>query len=141
MALGGVYVPPKPAKKGGGGIGSLVGAALGAVVGGAAAPFTGGASIPVGAAIAGGALAGSGTGMGLGQMVGESISQSQGPQERGGLPLTDVADRRMRNNPRASLARLNEALAELPSAPQDIQSIFGPFLIAAQQRNKPGVIG
>jgi hypothetical protein len=108
-------------RKGGGGIGQIVGLLGGAALAGGAAAATGGAALPIAAA----AMGGAGGGAALGQLVGEKISPTQ---------ASTAMERRATLQQPALMQseqtqKLRDSVLALHSQPPEIQAQFAPTLV------------
>lgn len=141
MAFRPIQVTPRveqgsSGKKGGGGLGQVLGAVGGAALAGgaaAAAPATGGATLPIAAA----ALGGAGGGAGLGQLVGEQISPTK--QGSGAMERRLATTMPMMDNSGAAQAKIRDSLVALQSQPPQVQQQYAQPLVNAYLKAGAGV--
>lgn len=146
MALNQVYIPPEPVKKGGGGLLGAIGTGLGglaSLAGLAAAPFTGGASL--GLTAAGAATKGVVDTIGAAQKVAGAVStvgaladpkqaDSGGQQRAAAQQVETAAAQKLKQDPRAVVAQLNDSMAALKNSSEKTQQALMPFFQSAYEK-------
>lgn len=139
MAIANIFVPPEPPKGGGGGLMGLVSQGLGGLItlgSVIAAPFTGGASmagVPYGTGLMAGGTA-------LGAVVDPVEAAMPGTPRQGANVSQTAASERLKQDPKAVVASLNESMSALKSSSNKTQQALMPFLTSARDQMMKGIM-
>lgn len=129
-----------PAKKGGGGLGKMLGLGAGALIGGIAAIASGGTAAPAIGAIAKGALGGAATGAGVGGMVGEAVKPGMAPGQPKGPEIDNNKAMQRREQlltSQQNMKALRDAAVSLPEVdPETRAQAAQPILQAYQTESQ-----